>query len=165
MNATRRHLPLVLLLLLAGLGSAVATGCSARALPKSLFIIPKHYVNAGTLQGRRTRFVRRLDETLSFGRIHAEGLVHLNFPNRIEVERYLETALIRSGADAVTNLEMTFYDMVIPFGTTLFIPMDLNICEALDGWIGIPFLRLTVHVARVRLEGDLVTIEDAPAES
>lgn len=160
MTATSRILPL--LLIVSALGSTGNTGCAARPLPKSLFIMPRQYVNAGTLQGRRTRFVRRLDETLSFGRIHAEGLVQLNLPHQIEVDRYLDTALIRSGADAVTNLEMTFYDMAIPTGLTLFIPVDSNICEPLDGWIGIPFLRLTVHIAYVRLEGDLVKIEDAP---
>jgi len=139
--------------------------CSTPQLPKSLFIVPQRYVNAGMLAGRAVHKVKRLDQTISFGRAHLEGPISLDLNAALAVNKYLDEAIVTAGADAVTNLEMTYYDLLLPSGFTAYAPVKADWYDALDGWVGIPVFGIYVHVAWIRLEGDLVTIEDGPRRS
>ena len=135
------------------------------AFAKGKHLVCKIHCQADLLAGKAVRTVKHVDETISYGRAHLEGPVSVDLNAALAVNRYLDAVIANAGADAVTNLEMTYYDLLLPSGLTAYVPPKAEWYDALDGWVGIPVFGVYVHVAWIRLEGDLVKIEGGPARS
>ncbi len=107
--------------------------------------------------------VQKIDEVFTFGRAHVEGVYSKDYYLNFEINRQIDQAITRAGADAITNVEMTYSDLQFPNGLTLSIPVKTNLIKFLNGWIGVPVLGVYLHVVLISLKGDLVKIRDVKA--
>ena len=107
--------------------------------------------------------VQRIDEVITFGRAHVEGLFARDYYLNFEINRRIDEAITLAGADAITNVEMTYSDLQFPNGLTLSIPIKTDQFKFLNGWIGVPVLGVYLHVVLISLKGDLVKIREIKA--
>lgn len=142
--------------------TVLLTACNTRSLPKSLFITPKRYVNAHFLADKPHRVVKRLDLVMRIGRIHLEGPVSINYSTEFEVNKRIDHELGQVGADYITDVEMTYMELVLPRGVTIAVPFRIGSRRFLNGWVGIPIFGVYPHLAVIHVTGEMIAIDDEP---